>query len=134
MWKMWGALDIEFDTLELLVDILEFRVEAGRLVVSQEAQAVPDHIGALCAALSSIWHFRKWTESRWLTVGSSSRIVVAALLYGLEIFVTSLMQDPDVKIGFLEQFHRLKGPCKYFLVKAAIVGRVPEAVLIEKVL
>ena len=83
MWKSWGALDIEFDIVELLVDILEFRFESGRLVVSEQALDVPGHIGNLSDAFTSIWQFRKWDESRWLTVGTSSRAVLIALLTGV---------------------------------------------------
>lgn len=53
-----------------------------------------DLVSGIESCLMKMWQFRKFTESRWLTVGSSSRVLVAALLTGLDDLVAAISRDP----------------------------------------
>ena len=65
--------------------------------MTKQAQLLPDHIGALLSARMIAWQFKKWTESRWLTVGTSSRTMVVALLTGIDSMVEYLGRDHTAK-------------------------------------
>ena len=43
-----------------------------------------DLVETVASVLLSVWRFEKFTESRWLTAGSSTRVLVRAVLIGLD--------------------------------------------------
>ena len=47
----------------------------------------------ICATLLSLWKFRKFTESRWLTVGTRCRVLMAGLATGLDDLVQSIQKE-----------------------------------------
>ena len=49
-----------------------------------------ESIGAL---LLGCFRFRKFTESRWLTIGTSTRILTLAIILGLDSLVHHIKQD-----------------------------------------
>ena len=79
----------------------------------------------------TVWRFQKITESRWLTVGTSARAVVAAHLTGIEGLVQYIIRIPHASKFYLNGFLRLKSSRKEFLVVAAVASRVAEVFQIE---
>ena len=47
----------------------------------------------VCGVLLGCWRFQKFTESRWLTIGTSTRVLVRAVLLGLDGMYKHLQQD-----------------------------------------
>ena len=131
--QLWQALGLEMETVEVLADDLQLRFADGVLYVSDQAPSVigDDVVGTICACLLSAWRFRKWTESRWLTVGTSSRIVVAGLLLGLPDLVAHICADPRASLFYLKGFSRLAADRKQFLVQVSIASRVAEGLEAE---
>ena len=58
-----------------------------------------DLLETISATLLAIWRFHKFTESRWLTVGSATRVLVRAVLLGLDGFYSFLQKDLLVSRG-----------------------------------
>ena len=54
-----------------------------------------DLIQSISTVLLSCWRFQKFTESRWLTVGASTRVLVRAVLLGLDDLYRHLTKDVD---------------------------------------
>ena len=52
-----------------------------------------DLVETIAATLLSIWRFQKLTESRWLIVGAATRVLVRAVLLGLDAFYGFLRED-----------------------------------------
>ena len=52
-----------------------------------------DLVEVIATILLACWRFRKWTESRWLTVGTCNRVLVVAVLQGLDGFMQYLAKD-----------------------------------------
>ena len=128
---MWTALDVEPETVEILSATLQLSFTAERLCVCASAQAEPDLIGLVVSALMSTWRFTKWSGGRFVSVGVSSRAIVAALLTGMEDFVAFIEADSNNSMFYLNGFTRLTGTRKTFLVECAIASRVTEGVLHE---
>ena len=51
-----------------------------------------DLVETVTSVLLAVWRFEKFTESRWLTVGSSTRVLVRGVLLGLDAFYQHLQQ------------------------------------------
>ena len=124
---LWHELGVDVETAELLAADLQLWWEGGRLSVLRGAFADRDLWDAIASALMAAWRFAKFTESRWLTVGSSARTLTVGLLTGLESLVRFIEKDELAGKWYLKGFRRLHADRKQFLVVAAIVGRVPEA-------
>ena len=127
--RLWHALGVDLETVEVLADTLEFEFIDGHIYVSVNTFGSPELIDLVTSALLSTWRFRKWSTSRWLTVGTSSRVLVAALLTGIEDLVDFIAQDPGSSLFYLNGFHRLAQDRRSFLVMAAMVSRVSECAL-----
>ena len=52
-----------------------------------------DVIQTICAVLTACYRFRKFTESRWLTIGASTRVLTTAVLFGLDSLVEYIKKD-----------------------------------------
>ena len=112
---------------------LQLRFEDDALKVSVDMGGDPELIGIITTCLKSAWKFVKFTESRFLTVGVSSRSIVVALLLGMDNFVAFIQADPTASKYYLNGFDRLKSEPdrKVFIAEGALVSRVPEGVLAE---
>ena len=65
------------------VEELEIEFVKGRMWVSDVNENDLSVASNIEAVLMSIYWFKHWAESRWLTVGSRSRQVLNALLTGM---------------------------------------------------
>jgi hypothetical protein len=131
-WRvLWQALDVELETVELLSDTLQLRFLGGRLYVSSSCSGRPDLTDLVMSTLLSVWKFVRFTESRFLTTGSSSRTMIAALLLGLEDMVQFIVNETNSSKFYLNGFSRLVGDRKTFMAQAAFISRVTDGVLAE---
>ena len=134
-YVMWSALGISPELVDLLARELQVEWADGRLCVS-EGEGVGDmlgsHVGQICIVLLRIWRFVKLTTSRWLTFGASARVLVAAMLTGIEDFVSYIRNGTTSDLWYLKGFSRLEGlDRRCFVVKAALVSRIAESVQVS---
>ena len=71
-----------------------------------------------------------WTESRWLTVGTSSRRLVIGILTELADLVHFIKEEIDASLFYLG-FSRIRDGRTQFLTRATLISRVSGAVLQE---
>ena len=128
---LWDALGVDPETVQTLTEVLELRFEGGRICVTRECCHMEDLTALVECTLMSVWKFQKWTTSRFLSVGSSSRTVVAGLLTGLEDLVTFIRTEQKGSLYYLNGFGRLNNSLKLFMVRCAVVSRVAESVLLD---
>jgi hypothetical protein len=129
MWRQtWLATQQGGEILDLLCK-LELRQASGRLLVSSEVLAERDLVGQVVAAILSVWKFERFSESRWLTVGSSARTMIAACLTGLSDFLSWVKGKPGVSGFYLNGFWRLTGSRWLFLCQVALYSQVPDSIL-----
>ena len=114
------------ETTDLLANDLQLWWEDGSLYFIRDAFKDGDIVCVVASALMAVWRFVKFSDSRWLTLGTSARTVVAALLTGIESLVQMIMRDKRCSKFYIRGFGRLTASRKAFLVKAAIVSRVSE--------
>ena len=78
----WSTLQVPEDLKQLLVHALELRVENNRLLV-KAGIPTPDVINMLVPTLLGVWRITKYCDSRWISVGRSSRGFVVAQITGI---------------------------------------------------
>lgn len=128
---VWTSLSVDCETAEVLAETLHLRFADGRLMVARSLQGQGDVVSTICAALLSTWRFRRWTESRFFSVGVSSRALVAGLLTGLEDLVQFIMDKGTASLFYLNGFKRLRGDVKTMMTECAIVSRVTEGAMVS---
>ena len=129
MRGLWLCLDVDPETTELLAFDLQLEFRDDCLFVSRDWACKPDVVGAIAGALLSVWKFTPFTESRWLTIGRSSRSMVAARLCGIESLVKFIARAPGASMYYLKGYARLQGETLQFMVEAALASRVSDAAL-----
>ena len=130
--QVWMALGVELEQAELLSERLQYCFEDGNICIHNNCMLSGDVTQVICATLLGCWRWIKFTESRWLTVGYSSRHIVTALLTGVEDMVRWVEKTFPSRLGYLRGFHRLqvKGR-KEFVCQAALYSRVTEGFMSE---
>lgn len=127
--EMWYALGVEPSVVEVLAGELRLRWKRGRLEVAAPNLNTESLIGKVSFALLSIWHFRKFSESRWVTIGSSCRSLAAGLLTGLESLVATIRESPGASDFYFHGFEKLTTASKQFIVRAALSSHVSDSCL-----
>jgi len=128
LWStVWATLGLKDDVALLLVDTLQLRyTSTGKLAVARDATGAAT-TSEVCAALMAIWNIPMFSDSRWLTVGTAAKRMVASHLTGMTGFFNFAAKKPSVKMYYLGGFLKMKAASLQFLVQAALVGAVPQA-------
>lgn len=125
---LWRALGVELETAEILASVLQVSFKEGQFCASSALLDTPDWLDLLSTCLLSTFRIRKFTESRWLTVGACSRTMVASLFLGMDSLI-AFIEEKGASLFYLNGYKRLGAEHKRFLVKASMVSRVSEAML-----
>ena len=122
--SLWQSLVVEEEAAELLAEIVQLEWDGGRLWAKEGAD---DVIDTITATLMAVWRFVKHTTSRWLTIGTAVRGVVAGLLTGLADCTAWIKKEAGCSLWYLNGFQRMGQREKQFMVKAAMISRVAES-------
>ena len=122
----WTALDVPPDLSSMLAERGVFWKD-GKLLVRIAFKDDPDIISWLYNALMTVFRFKRFSTTRWITVGSSMRTLVAACALGIRDLHHFTIVDPQVGKYYLGGFKNLSGPMRHLAVVAALSSRPTEA-------
>jgi len=105
--KLWRAFGVEENVVED-VSMVSLFAQKGRIHVNRKLTAIPDWKNWLCSRLLTLYTLGMFTQSRFLSLGTCSRGMMAALAGGLGILVDMLIADKTVHQHFIRGFRRLK--------------------------
>lgn len=126
---LWTFLDVDDDVIPMLVDTLELRCSSGKLYIRADSVHDGDLITILSAVLLAIWKVRKFSDSRWLGIGRSSRCLIASRLSGMKSLLEFAAAKPSVSGYYVNGFFKMADDEEWlFIVQAAVVATVPEAI------
>ena len=109
LFALWTALGVDSECAELMAYTLHLRFVDGTLRVSSGCAGIPDLVETVKHALLGCWKLKKFTGSRWHTVGTSCRGAVVGLLTGLPGLVNYIMEVATSGKTFLGGWYRLHG-------------------------
>ena len=116
--------------MEQLV-ILGRHWDGRHLCVSDIHQGSIDLAERIFGVILSIFRFKKFTDSRWLTIGDSARTLLAALFVGLRPLVDMTRQDGKGSDYYLNGFQRLTSEILLYITVVFVVAFVPDSFLHE---
>ena len=125
----WRTVGVEASMLELVAEVHPLW-ENGFLFVSSNLEEA-SVIEKVSHVLLYLCKWRRYTDSRWATIGPACRTLVWGLLVGLDKWVALTRKDPSASDFFLHGFTKLSKPLRRYCVVAALVAHVPDAVLSE---
>lgn len=124
---LWTTLGVDDEVVHVLTNTLELRLDGAKVLVRQGGN-FQDTLNIVVCALMAVWRVTKFTESRWLSIGKSSRALVASRLTGLKLLLEYASKKPSVSAYYTGGFFRMQAEEWLFLVQTAVVARVPETV------
>eukprot|EP00971_Amphidinium_carterae_P127341 2523252-Amphidinium_carterae.1 len=109
---------------------MELRWRGGELCISETYESGSgDVIGDISLCIIAVLRVRKYSDSRWLTIGVSCKTILAACLLGLCDLVAHVRAQPHTSDFYLHGFTRLSKDLKLFLVLGASVSYVGDGLL-----
>lgn len=126
----WSAPGLGGEFLDIAVDLDPF-FRGGKLWVASHWEGHDTIDEQLSRLTLCLFKLEKITDSRWLTVGGSPRVLLSGLVMGLEPLVSRVRQDKSCTDFFLHGFSRLSTEVKEFSCLASIVSWVPDGFLSE---
>eukprot|EP00971_Amphidinium_carterae_P336401 6472763-Amphidinium_carterae.2 len=126
---LWQHLGVDADIIDLLCE-MELRWGENELCISETyASSSGDVIGDISLCILAVLRVRKYSDSRWLTIGVSCKTLLAACLLGLCDLVAHVRAQHHTSDFYLHGFTRLSKDLKLFLVLGAAVSYVGDALL-----
>ena len=126
---LWTALGLDPSLVEVLACQLRLQWKGGWLQLAASCLNLPDVMETISSALLGVWHFMRFSDSRWITVGCSRRTLVASLLTGLESLVAFIREDSASSDYHIAGFARLSPDMKKFCAAASLASFVTDACL-----
>lgn len=125
----WRAMGVEASMLESVAEVHPLW-ENGLLCVNTSLEE-GNVIEKVSHILLYLCKWRKFTDSRWVTVGPACRTLLWGLLVGLDKWVDLTRKDPSASDAFLHGFTKLSTTMRRYCIVASLVAHVPDAVLAE---
>ena len=130
VYEHWASLGVGPEMAEALSD-LDLFWSSGRLRVSHVHRDAADVGERVTGCLIYFFKWRKFNESRWLTIGAACRAMVGSLSVGLHALVDLVQKDQSCSDFYLHGFGRLNERLKKFCVVASVASTTPDSVLME---
>ena len=126
MWAVCGLTEEKW--LEFAVD-LRIRWHEGRLKVRRSAQDNNHLVREIGLFLLYVWRFRRFTESRWLSLGFSARGLLGSLLLGLDDLTAHIFAVPSVSHYYLTGFQFFGEDSRKLVLVTALSSRPSDEAL-----
>ncbi|CAK0836513.1 unnamed protein product [Prorocentrum cordatum] len=128
----WVCIGVDSDIIDAICEQLQLRFVDGRLLVCETSFAAEEDLfSRIRGIMLTAFSFRRFSETRWASVGSSAQGVVAGLMLGLSDLVQYILNDPASSKYFLRGWSRLSGDRLEFVVVQSLVTRVSDGLLLE---
>jgi len=125
--RMWRMLCFESDIVEKLCH-LQLRCKDGAILVAEEFRDDPTVVDQVVDLMTLCFRWRKWTDSRWLSMGDSARSLLTSIILGIEPLIEYAISGGHGPY-YLAKAKHMSSEVKQLTVKCAVVSFVADAVL-----
>ena len=126
-YRFWTMLGIESADCDELCNF-QLRVVDGTIFLAEDAETDPDIVNRVSRLLERVIRWRPWTDSRWLSIGDSTRTLLAALALGWSSLV-EFARAQGHSTYHIQNLEKLRPDILGFAVKAAVSTFVTDAAL-----
>ena len=126
---LWTALGLDTDLCQTLADLGLLWVDGHLQCCRRRVKG--DLVEKVHSCLIAATRFRKFTDSRWCTIGASCGTIVACRLLGLDHWVEVVRSNPNASDFYIHGYGQLDdNVCKYATI-ASMVAPLADGVLLE---
>ena len=126
--RLWAAMGIEADVLSKFAEVHPLW-DGQHLWVSSHLDGADDVLAQVSFLMLKAFRWQRFTQTRFLSLGSSTRSLVASLLVGLDALVAITRSDPSASDYHLHGYAGFSGPCRCLAVECALASYPAEASL-----
>lgn len=101
---VYFCLGVDDDEWMALMMEVQPRFSDGRLLVSSSLKDREDTPGVVTMLLMKLLEFRRWSDSRWLSIGRSCRSLVLSLMLGLDNLIQYSLRQKGTSSYYLGGF------------------------------
>ena len=131
LFTMWTDVGLDAEEAQELAD-LGILWKGGHVWVRADVHSQPNHIGRIHKAFLKTMQFRKFTESRWVTIGQCTRRLIASLLIGLPGLIELIKKNPQASDWYVHGYWDYVNPAvRRYAVVAGFASRPVDAALTE---
>ena len=126
---LWLLLGVKQETLDALLS-LQLRFSGGRLRVATGMRDQADSVAMILTVLTILLQFPAWTDSRWASMGRTSRRMLGAFLVGLPQLVDFLQHRKRISEYHIKAYvQNVSDKHKRCFVIGAVASQLSDAVL-----
>lgn len=127
--EFWSLLGVDASMLEEF-STLDPRWDGVYLYVNVDVDP-KSVVQRVVSLLTYAFRFRRFSDSRWLTIGATSRSVCLGVAVGLDGLVADVRADVKASDYHMHQYERLSPELRRFAMVATVASLVPDALLQE---
>lgn len=116
--------------VDILVD-LQVRYERGSLKIATKWENDPELPQLLMSILLKVWEWRRFSDSRWASLGASCRSLLAAFLLGLPDYVSDVLSTQGTTTYYLKGFQYMTAEVRALMGLIASSSFVTDSLLVE---
>ena len=125
---VWRSVGVDADYIDEMVKVAPLW-RNGSLHCRKSLELCDDAVGLVAHMFSYIMRFRKFTETRWLTIGTSSRAVLRASVVGLRNLLQHASDDKNVSQYHIHHHRRFNHDVGLYIASAALASFPAETFL-----
>ena len=125
VYEHWRALGVDDDAAEALAD-LSLRWAGGQLLISEAHRGSEGLLENVSSCMVCVFRFRKFSDSRWITVGQGCRSLLAGLGVGLRGLASVIRQSPLASDYYIHGFGQLSEEVLRYAAVAGLASKVPD--------
>jgi hypothetical protein len=129
-YQFWLCLGVDAEIAQILAGLNLFW-SGDKLRVARRCREDPMLLEKITHCILHVCRFKQFTDSRWITVGDSSRSLLAAMCLGLGGWVRYTRKDPRASDFYLHGFTHLQPRVLLYCAVGALASPVCDAVLME---
>ena len=126
----WRALGVEASMIDTVAEVNPWWAE-GKLWVSSDLAEDTEAIEKTSFVLLYLCKWRRFNDSRWMSIGPCCRSLVWCLCIGLEAWVAFCRDDPTATDFHLHGFNRLSTGIKKYAAIACLSAHVGDSLMAE---
>ena len=130
VFEFWTTLCVDPAAADLLAD-MNLRWDGSQLLVSAKHRGKEGLIEQISSLLLSVFRFKQFTDSRWVTIGNCCRSVVASLSLGLQGLVSLIRNGTHASDWYIHGFAGLHGDALKYVIVAAFASHPCDSLLLN---
>jgi hypothetical protein len=126
--RVWMLFGLSGGWLDVAVS-LQVRWENGCLKVGIEQLPGEPLVQRIKGLLMKLFKFSKFTDSRWVTLGTTGRAIIAGYMVGLPSLVDWCIKNPSTSSWYIKGFLRMSDACRHLYSVVGLSSFVADSCL-----